>query len=119
MTTYVAALLTMVLLSLGQVLLKVLALEVGGANFSAASWKLPAVKVFWIGVGLCFMYAAAVGCWLYVLRSIELSRAFAFVGLTFVFVPLFSSVILHEKITIGSIAGSVMIVAGIAISTIR
>jgi drug/metabolite transporter (DMT)-like permease len=119
MITYVAALFTMVMLSLGQVLLKILALEAGDAGFSSANWKLDVVKVFWICVGLCIMYAAAIGCWLYVLRSIELSRAFAFVGLTFVLVPLFSHLILHEKVTTGSIAGSVMIVAGIALSSIR
>jgi drug/metabolite transporter (DMT)-like permease len=118
MITYVAALFTMVLLSLGQVLLKVLALEVGGPGFSSASWKLNTVKVLWIGASLCIMYAGAVACWLYVLRSIELSRAFAFVGLTFVLVPLFSYLILHEKVTTGSIVGSALITVGIAVSAI-
>jgi drug/metabolite transporter (DMT)-like permease len=118
MLTYAAALLTMVLLSLGQVSLKLLALELGGAGLSCATWKLFFAKLLWICAVLCIMYAGAVGCWLYVLKSIELSRAFAFVGLTFVLVPLFSFLILNEKLTTGSMVGSAIIMFGIAVTSV-
>jgi hypothetical protein len=35
-------------------------------------------------------YTAVFVCWLYLLKSLDLNRAFAFVALTFVFVPVVS-----------------------------
>ena len=66
--------------------------------------------------GVCVTYAAVLGCWLYVLKSLDLNRVFAFVVLPFVFVPLLSYFILNEKITIGTVAGATLIIIGIAIS---
>ena len=116
MTTYVAAVLTMILLSFGQVLLKLLAMKVADAGTSFAIWQRETFDFLWLGIGVGVTYAAVFGCWLYVLRSLELNRAFAFVALTFVFVPLFSYFILNEKITIGTGAGATLIIIGIVIS---
>ena len=54
--------------------------------------------------------------WLYALKSLDLNRAFAFAALTFVFVPLLSYLILHEKLTIGTVAGGTLIIFGILVS---
>jgi drug/metabolite transporter (DMT)-like permease len=116
LTTYVAAVLTMILLSFGQVLLKFLAMKVANTGISFANWQREAFNFLWLGGGVCVTYAAVLGCWLYVLKSLDLNRAFAFVALTFVFVPLLSYFILNEKITIGTAIGATLIIIGIVIS---
>jgi len=116
MTIYTMAVLTMVLMSFGQVMLKLLAVKVAAAGISLANWQLEAFNFLWLGGGICVTYAAVLGAWLYVLKSLPLNRAFAFAALTFVFVPLFSYLILHEKISIGTVAGSTLIIIGIVVS---
>ena len=116
MATYAAAVLTMILLSFGQVLLKLLAVKVADSGISFANWQQESLNFLWLGVGIGVTYAAVLGCWLYVLKSLDLNRAFAFAALTFVFVPLFSYLILGERITIGAAAGAFLIIAGIMIS---
>jgi drug/metabolite transporter (DMT)-like permease len=106
MRTYVTAILTMILMSFGQVLLKSLALKLG-------HWPRQPLNFLRLGVSVSAIYVAVLICWLYVLKSVDLNRAFAFVALTFVFVPFFSYFILHEKITIGTLAGSTLIICGI------
>jgi undecaprenyl phosphate-alpha-L-ara4N flippase subunit ArnE len=116
MTTYGVAVLAMILLSFGQVLLKLLAVKVADTGVNFASWQREVFSFLWLGGGIGVTYAAVLGCWLYVLKSLDLNRAFAFVALTFVFVPLCSYFILNEKITIGTVAGATLIIVGIVIS---
>jgi drug/metabolite transporter (DMT)-like permease len=116
MMTYVAAVLTMILLSFGQVLLKLLAMKMAASGISLANWQREAFNFLWLGGGVGAIYVAVFGCWLYVLKSLDLHRAFAFAALTFVFVPLFSYLLLHEKISTGTMAGSTLIIIGILVS---
>jgi drug/metabolite transporter (DMT)-like permease len=114
--TYVAAVLTMILLSLGQVLLKRLAVKIAAAGVTFTNWHQEALNFLWLAVSVCLTYMAVLACWLYVLRSLDLNRAFSFAALTFVFVPLFSNLILGERITIGTVGGAGLIVIGIIVS---
>jgi drug/metabolite transporter (DMT)-like permease len=116
MKTYVAAVLTMILLSFGQVLLKLLAVKVGATGMTFANLRRDALDFVWLGAGVFLVYLAVFGCWLYTLKSLDLHRAFAFAALTFVFVPLLSYLILHEKVTIGTVAGGALIISGILVS---
>lgn len=114
--TFAAAIATMILVSLGQMLLKVIAER---TRLDLGPWQEQALKLLLVGGALLIIYAFAIGCWLFVLRSIELNRAYAFVGLSFVFVPVFSYFFLGEKISLNTIAGSTFIVGGIWISSYR
>lgn len=116
MKIYLAAVLTMILLSLGQVLLKLLAVRLAASGISLANWQREAFNFLWLGASICTIYVAVLGSWLYVLKSFDLHRAFAFAALTFVFVPVFSYLILHEKISVGTVAGSALIIIGIVVS---
>jgi len=117
MKAYAIAVLAMLLLSFGQVLLKLLAVRGAAAGVSLANWQREAFSFAWLGASIVAIYACVLVCWLYVLTSFELNRAFSFVALTFALVPLFSYLLLGEKITVGTIAGSVLIIFGILVAT--
>jgi drug/metabolite transporter (DMT)-like permease len=116
MITYAIAISTMILMSLGQVLLKSLAMKLAILPTSGANWRNEVPSFLALGAGILITYVVVLSCWLYVLKELDLNRAFAFVALTFIFVPLFSYLILHEKITIGAIVGSLLIITGIVVS---
>jgi drug/metabolite transporter (DMT)-like permease len=113
--TYIAAILTMLLLSVGQVMMKMLAGKLpASGGFSAL--RQEAASLMWLAVLIVVTYLLVTALWLYVLRTLDLGRAFAFSSLAFVFVPLLSYLFFHEKITMGSVVGTVLIVAGIVVS---
>jgi drug/metabolite transporter (DMT)-like permease len=74
------------------------------------------VTLLWLTAGVSAIYLVVIALRLYVLRSLELNRAFAFASLAFIFVPAFSYFLLGEKITIGTVAGAMLIIGGILIS---
>lgn len=66
--------------------------------------------------GLSFaVYAAATLLWIHLLRSVELSRAYPFMALSFVLVPFLSSLLFGDRITFVYAAGVVMIVVGVLV----
>ena len=64
------------------------------------------------------LYAIAFLLWLVVLSRLELSRAYPFLALNFVFVQIFSFFLLGETITLGKIVGNTFIILGILLITI-
>jgi drug/metabolite transporter (DMT)-like permease len=116
MKTYAAAVLTTVVLSFAQVLFKLLAVKGAAAGLSLTNWKREALDFLWLGGGAVLVWVVAAGFWLYVLKSLPLHRAYAFAALTFVFVPFFSYLILHETVTTGTVAGSALIIVGILVA---
>jgi drug/metabolite transporter (DMT)-like permease len=58
------------------------------------------------------IYGGSVLVWIWVLSRVELSVAYPFVGLSFVFTLLFGVLILGEGVSITKILGTVMITAG-------
>lgn len=59
------------------------------------------------------VYGACTLLWVYVLRDIELARAYPVISLSFLIVPLLSWAFLGEKFTLYSLAGALMILGGI------
>lgn len=116
MRIYAIAVVTMLLLSFGQLLLKLFATKAATAGANLAIWQREAFGFLWLGGGVFLIYAAVLGCWLYVLKSLDLNRAFAFVALTFVFVPILSHFVLQEKLSAGTAIGAALIIVGILIS---
>ncbi|MDI6838223.1 transporter [Ciceribacter thiooxidans] len=59
------------------------------------------------------IYGAGTLIWIYVLKSVPLTLAYSFMGLTFFFVPLLAQMFLGETITLRYVIGTVLIIAGL------
>ena len=104
----ILTLLTVVLISVGQVLFKLAAMDIKNINFlSIFQPKLI--------LALC-IYVIATGLWIAVLRYTPLKIAYPFMGLVFLFVPILSWFFLDEQISINTIVGGLAILIGIWIA---
>jgi drug/metabolite transporter (DMT)-like permease len=113
--TIVAAILAQAGLACGQITLKIWAGRISETGFAALQdWnKFLYVLVPGIIVGL--IYTAVMAMWLFVLKNMPLNRAFLFVSLSFVFVPLLAYFFLKETISVATIVGTALIIAGIMV----
>jgi multidrug transporter EmrE-like cation transporter len=68
----------------------------------------------WVLSALIAAFVAALS-WMAAVSQLPLSRAYPFVGLSFVMVLLLSAVFLGEAVTLAKIAGVLLVVAGIGI----
>jgi undecaprenyl phosphate-alpha-L-ara4N flippase subunit ArnE len=59
------------------------------------------------------LYVAATLLWLMILQHVPLSRAYVFAALGFVIVPLASSVLFGDSLSLRFVVGTVLIVAGV------
>jgi EamA-like transporter family. len=59
-----------------------------------------------------FTYGVSVLIWIWVLSRVELSIAYPFVGLSFIFTLLFGVFFLGEAINVAKVAGTVLIILG-------
>ena len=101
-------LLTVVLLSFGQVLFKLAAMEI--KNIDISSLLQPKLIL-----GLC-VYGIATVLWIATLRQTPLHIAYPFVGLAFLIVPALSWFWLDEQISLNTIVGGVTILIGVWIA---
>lgn len=115
---YSAAIAVQALLALGQISLKVFAERLGVAGFNVLRDMQAFLYVGGPALSTGLIYALVMGLWLYVLQNIPVNRAFLFVSLAFLFVPLFSWMLLGERISGGTILGTIFIVAGITIGAL-
>ncbi|HWR00324.1 MAG: transporter [Chlorobiaceae bacterium] len=108
---------TVFLISVGQILFKMTANELSGVDFSSAS---SLVKVFTPILLLALScYALSTAMWIGVLRITPLNKAYPFVALAFVIVPFLSRVFVGEHIRWTTIAGAVIILIGVLVSSIN
>ena len=101
-------LLTVVLLSVGQVLFKLAAMEM--KNIDISSVLQPKLIV------ALFVYGIATVLWIATLRETPLHIAYPFVGLAFLIVPVLSWFWMNEQITLNTILGGVIILIGVWIA---
>jgi undecaprenyl phosphate-alpha-L-ara4N flippase subunit ArnE len=100
------AVLAILLISVGQVLLKKLASHgLDPVLLISRQWPLVLGVMATSGGGFLI--------WLLVLQRMDLVRAFAFAALSFVAVPLLSVWILHERVSPGMMVGQAIIICGI------
>ncbi len=59
------------------------------------------------------LYGLSVGLWLIVLAKSDVSYAYPFVGLGFVFTALYAATMLHEPMGFSRVGGIVLIVLGV------
>jgi undecaprenyl phosphate-alpha-L-ara4N flippase subunit ArnE len=97
----------------GQLLFKLAAIELGSQSLMALATNLRAALL--LGVAL-LLYAAATFAWVWVLQSAPLSRAYSFMSLSFVAVPILAAMFLGETLSLRTAAGTALIVAGILVS---
>jgi len=118
MKVHLAAVGTMIALSFGQILLKMLATYIGSVPGRIIDQTPVMMKILAYLVGIGAIYSAVLVLWLVVLRSVELNRAFLYASLTFVFVPLLSFALLGETIRPATVIGAACIIVGIAVSAL-
>ena len=68
----------------------------------------------WVLSGLAAGFLAFL-CWLGALTKFQLSYAYPFMSLAFVFVMILSVALFHEPLTVGKILGVLLIIAGIIV----
>lgn len=77
---------------------------------------LPAVLLnIWIMLGLC-LYALAMIIWIWAIKTVPLHVATPISAITFIMIPLFSSLLLGEELSISTFIGSAFIILGIYLS---
>lgn len=62
---------------------------------------------------LFFAISASFFLWVYALKDLALSNAYSLTALSYIFVPVLSTLILHENLTLPFVIGSVLILLGI------
>jgi multidrug transporter EmrE-like cation transporter len=108
---------TVALTVFGQLVVKWRAVDAGAlpAGLGAkAEFLLRLVLDPWVLAALLAAFVAAL-CWMAAMTRLELSRAYPFVGLTFVFVLLGGGLFFDESVTLQKVAGVALIVVGITI----
>jgi drug/metabolite transporter (DMT)-like permease len=94
----------------GQLLFKRLGIEI---QAGASLWSF---RVYGLAVAAFTIYCGATFLWIYVLRYVALSKAYQFMALSFVIIPVASYIFFQERLTIGLILGSLLIVLGICVA---
>lgn len=69
-----------------------------------------------LGVLSITIYAAATLVWIHVLRTVPLTKAYPFMALSFVIVPIGSVLIFSEQVRVQYVIGTLLIVAGVVIT---
>ncbi|MBC5764755.1 EamA family transporter [Ramlibacter albus] len=107
---YLLLVLTVAALAVGQVLFKLAA----GAMQPGRAWHE------WIFnrhlVAALFVYAAATGMWIALLREVPLSAAYPFAALAFFFVPVLAHFTVGEPLRWQTLAGAAIIFVGVWVS---
>jgi drug/metabolite transporter (DMT)-like permease len=97
--------------AVGQILFKITSLSLGSPDNSLTA--LLKNSSFWIAI---ILYGAATVAWILAIRSVPISRAYMFMALTYVFVPILSAIVLKEQIGMTNVVASFLIISGIIIS---
>ena len=106
----VLVLCSVLMIAAGQLLFKVL-----GARLQAG---IPPLDPRMIGIagGAFAIYGMATLLWIYVLKTLPLTRAYPFMALSFVLVPLGGMLFFQESVRPSYVMGLVLIVAGVVLT---
>lgn len=103
------------LLSVGQILFKQASQAFEGESSVAGFMALLSSAYFWSAVAL---YGGSTVLWIWLIRDTPLNRAYPFVALAFVLVPILAYFVLNESMTLAGVTGSALIVLGIIVSQV-
>jgi drug/metabolite transporter (DMT)-like permease len=107
----VLVLICVIVITIGQILFKQVAV-----NYNKIG-SLFDLRVLGILLVACIMYAISTGLWVWALRSMEISKAYPYFALGFVFVPLLGALFFGEVLSIRYGVGIIMIVTGVVMTT--
>lgn len=100
----------------GQVLFKVGSSRLHGGSASALFFSF-ITNIYLMSA--IVLYACTILVWIYVLKSLPLSVAYPLTALSYVVVPVICALFLNEKIDLYTMLGSLLIIAGVAITHFR
>lgn len=106
-------LLCVLLIAVGQLLFKSAAQR---WEFAGLTWATLVSFLSPIMLVALAIYAFATVLWVYVLRTVPLGAAYAVFSLAFVIVPLLAYFVLGERLTVNTLVGGALIVAGVVIA---
>ncbi|MFM0145464.1 DMT family transporter [Paraburkholderia sp. RL18-085-BIA-A] len=99
------------IIAIGQIAFKKAGMEVQ----SAGTWFSPrAVMTVFFALAI---YAIATLLWINLLRFVNLNKAYSFMALCFIIVPIASHFVFKETITAGYAVGTALVVLGLVIAT--
>lgn len=104
-------LLCVIVMTVGQVLFKKVAV-----NYNK-SGVLFDFDVFGILLVAGVLYVTSTGLWVWALRSVEISKAYPYFALGFVFVPLLGALMFGEVLSLRYALGVVLIIAGVVMTS--
>jgi len=108
-------LLVVSLMAAGQILFKLAARDLKGATIADALTQGMTSVPLVIGV---IVYGLTTILWVLVLRDNDLSRAYPFVALTLILVPLAGVIFFGETLSLSLLTGGALIVAGVIIISV-
>ncbi|MCF8467007.1 MAG: EamA family transporter [Sneathiella sp.] len=97
------------IISAGQILFKISSRDIAAFDHNSLL-KLSINGYFILAV---ILYGLATFLWVYILKHFPLNKAYLFMGLSFVLVPLMSYIFLKEPISPRYLAGAAFIILGI------
>lgn len=100
---------TPLLIAMGQVLFKLTSMSAG--EFSLRGLAMLALNP--VLIAALALYGCGTLVWIYVLKSVPLTIAYSFMGLTFCFVPLLAQFFFGEPLTLRYLLGTALIFAGL------
>ena len=110
MITYIAALLCVLGLAIGQILFKI------SANALSESGSFFALKTGATLLTAMCLYGAISVAWVWVLQKADLGRVYPLMALAFVLVPFGSYIVFGERFQAQYFVGVILIMAGIVIA---
>jgi drug/metabolite transporter (DMT)-like permease len=106
---FTAALLIVLMISIGQILFKVAAERLRAADGQLASHVLSVIALSLV------LYGIATLGWIWVLQSYPLSRIYPLMALSFIFVPVGGMVLFDERLSFSFFAGTGLLLAGLSL----
>ncbi len=116
MTNTLALLGFTIMLAAGQLLFKKVGLQLQGSQPATAVQNILAAPEIYAALAL---YGAATILWIWILSRVPLSRAYPYVALGVVLVPLASILVFGERIRPAFWLGAALIVAGIIVTQVK
>lgn len=113
---YVLTIATVVLIAAGQIFFKLTAQRLKGQSAITALFDTSTLLPFLFALAI---YGLATFMWILALRDLPLARAYFFMSLSFIIVPLISAVVFSERLTVGFIFGGALILAGVILTQVR
>lgn len=101
------------IIAIGQLLFKKVGMEIHSAG-SWMSWRVLSIFGF-----AMFIYGLATLLWISLLRFVPLNKAYIFMALSFVVVPIASYFFFDETFSRGQYIGTALIVLGVVIAAVN